>query len=159
MGTHRVKKVATGVVMIAVAVVLAMFGFGIYSQSGVPPGLDNGHLKPCPNAPHCVVSEQGADAAHAVAPIPVTDKMGEEPLLFVQEVLADMGADVVATEDNYLAATFTSAIFGFVDDVEIRLDTANKVLHIRSSSRTGYADFGVNRNRVEAIRAALAKAA
>lgn len=84
--------------------------------------------------------------------------MGEEPLLFVQEVLADMGADVVATEDNYLAATFTSAVFGFVDDVEIRLDNTNKVLQIRSSSRTGYADFGVNRNRVEAIRAALAKA-
>ncbi|MCQ8895644.1 DUF1499 domain-containing protein [Limnobacter humi] len=144
--------------MIAVAVVLAMFGFGVYSQSGSPPGLVNGQLKPCPSAPHCVVSEQGADSAHAVVPIQIHDKMGEEPLLFVQEVLADMGADVVATEDNYLAVTFTSAVFGFVDDVEIRLDTANKVLQIRSSSRVGYADFGTNRNRVEAIRTALSKA-
>jgi len=55
---------------------------------------------------------------------------------------------------SYLSATYMSKIFKYVDDVEIRKES-DILWHIRSASRVGYSDMGVNRKRVEAIRAAL----
>jgi uncharacterized protein (DUF1499 family) len=54
---------------------------------------------------------------------------------------------------GYLHAEFRSALFGFVDDVEFRMDETAGRIDVRSASRTGYFDFGVNRRRVEEIRA------
>lgn len=56
-------------------------------------------------------------------------------------------------DDHYLAATFTSAIFRFVDDLELRIDPRQEVIHIRSASRVGRRDGGVNRRRVEKFKA------
>jgi len=39
--------------------------------------------------------------------------------------------------------------------VEFRIDEAAGVVHVRSASRKGYWDFGVNRRRVETIREAI----
>ena len=50
---------------------------------------------------------------------------------------------------------FVELVFGFVDDVEIRLDESTGKIHIRSASREGYGDLGANRKRIEAIRAQL----
>ncbi|MDQ6965890.1 MAG: DUF1499 domain-containing protein, partial [Mariprofundaceae bacterium] len=58
-------------------------------------------------------------------------------------------------DDDYLHATFTSRLFRFVDDVELHRDAASGVVHIRSASRVGHSDFGVNRKRVEVIRKLL----
>jgi uncharacterized protein (DUF1499 family) len=44
---------------------------------------------------------------------------------------------------------------GFVDDVEFLLDDSAKVIHVRSASRLGESDLGVNRKRIETIRAKL----
>ncbi len=55
-------------------------------------------------------------------------------------------------DDRYLWATFRSRVFRFVDDLELRLDEAGGVIHVRSAARLGYADFGVNRKRVVALR-------
>ena len=52
----------------------------------------------------------------------------------------------------YLHVEFTSAIFRFVDDVEFLFDAGSGTIHMRSASRAGYSDFGVNRRRMEAIR-------
>jgi uncharacterized protein (DUF1499 family) len=59
---------------------------------------------------------------------------------------------IVTAEECYLHAEFTSALFRFVDDVEFLLDDGTKTIHVRSASRVGYSDLGVNRRRVEAIR-------
>jgi uncharacterized protein (DUF1499 family) len=62
---------------------------------------------------------------------------------------------IITENKNYLYAEFTSAIMGFVDDVEFYLDEGAKVIHVRSASRLGQSDLGVNRKRIETIRTKL----
>ena len=59
---------------------------------------------------------------------------------------------VVKLEDNYIHAEFISFIFRFVDDVEFYFDDEQKLIQIKSASRVGYSDLGVNRRRIEKIR-------
>jgi uncharacterized protein (DUF1499 family) len=62
------------------------------------------------------------------------------------------GARIKTVQERYIHAEFTSFLFRFVDDVEFLLDDGSKTIHVRSASRVGYSDLGVNRRRVEAIR-------
>ena len=62
---------------------------------------------------------------------------------------------MVSESPGYLHVECRSKIFGFVDDLEFQLQAAQGLIAVRSASRTGYYDFGVNRRRVEALRAAL----
>jgi uncharacterized protein (DUF1499 family) len=66
-------------------------------------------------------------------------------------------ATVVRHEGNYLYAEFRSKLMGFVDDVEFTYDDKGGVLHVRSASRLGRRDYGVNRARVEALRSRIEK--
>jgi len=68
-------------------------------------------------------------------------------------------SEIVTATDRYLHATLKSRIFGFVDDLELRLDPQTDVIHIRSASRSGHYDLGVNRRRVERLRKQLRAAA
>ena len=63
-----------------------------------------------------------------------------------------MGGSLQAEADNYLAFTFTSSIFRFVDDLEIRIDTDQDMIHMRSASRVGRSDRGVNKKRIEQLK-------
>ena len=63
-----------------------------------------------------------------------------------------MGGNIQVENDNYLAATFTSSIFRFVDDLEIRIDLDQKIIHLRSASRVGRSDGGVNRERIKRLK-------
>jgi uncharacterized protein (DUF1499 family) len=120
------------------------------------PGLEEGKLKGCPDSPNCVVSE-GGDAAHSVRPIPFRGS-ADQAMADLAAVLAGLPrARVVAMGPDYLHAEFRSRLFGYVDDFEARADAASRTLHVRSASRSGHSDLGVNRERVELIRAALAK--
>jgi uncharacterized protein (DUF1499 family) len=62
---------------------------------------------------------------------------------------------VVASDKGYLHAEFRSRLFGYVDDFEARWDAGSRCIQVRSASRSGHSDLGVNRRRVESIRAAL----
>ena len=62
-----------------------------------------------------------------------------------------MGGKIEADQDGYLWAVFTSRIFRFKDDLECRLAAPENLIHVRSASRLGYSDLGVNRKRVEAL--------
>ena len=64
-------------------------------------------------------------------------------------------ARIIDSEDNYLYAEFTSRLMGFVDDVEFLYDPDAGITHVRSASRLGYSDMGVNRKRIESIRDSL----
>ncbi len=83
--------------------------------------------------------------------------MDGNALSLVKEVIIEMGGETQSENDAYLAATFTSGFFRFVDDVEIRIDMEASLIHVRSASRAGYSDMGVNQIRVEAIRTAFAE--
>ena len=110
-------------------------------------------LAPCPDSPNCV-SSLATDATHAIDPLPLPP---ENPIDVVRQIVESFpGTRVVTADDRYLHATFTSRVFRFVDDVEFLVDEAAGVLQVRSASRLGYGDMGVNRGRVEEIRARLA---
>jgi uncharacterized protein (DUF1499 family) len=64
---------------------------------------------------------------------------------------------IIAETSDYLHAECTSAVFGFVDDLELHLRTAEGIIAVRSASRLGYSDLGVNRRRIEDLRAILLK--
>ncbi|MEH2260538.1 DUF1499 domain-containing protein [Nostoc sp.] len=117
-------------------------------------GVDNGHLSSCPASNNCVVS-QNADEKHAIDPIPyhVDRNAAREILLKVLSVVPR--TEIVEQTDNYIHALSKSRIFKFVDDVEFYLPANESVIHLRSASRVGESDLGVNRRRSEQIRLAL----
>ncbi|MEM8918443.1 MAG: DUF1499 domain-containing protein [Pseudomonadota bacterium] len=135
-------------------IVLALVGIGGFvflaqsSQGGSAPGLAAGTLLACPDAPNCVSSEMETPADKAVEPLP----LGSWAAL--PGAVAEMGGTLTVHEDDYIAAEFSSDTFGFVDDLELRLD--KEAIQVRSASRVGYSDAGVNAARVSALRKMLA---
>ena len=114
-------------------------------------GVVDGKLAPCPESPNCI-SSQASDEEHQTEPLPIRTTP-EEAMKRLSEILRAMPRARVVTESpTYLRAEFTSRIFRWVDDVEAYVEPDAKLVHIRSSSRTGYSDLGVNRSRIETIR-------
>lgn len=70
----------------------------------------------------------------------------------IQVIRGMKRARITTVRERYLHAEFTSLIFRFVDDVEFLLEEETHTIHLRSASRVGASDLGVNRRRVEAIR-------
>lgn len=148
--------------MAATARVLSMLtvvGIALLGCSVAPPpdlGVSDGRLAPCPDRPNCV-SSQSADPRHAIEPFRIR-KSPKAAMIDLRTVIEGMeGARVVAVFEKYLHAEFRSALLRFVDDVEFVVDEARGVIHVRSASRLGYSDFGVNRKRLESIRLAFEK--
>ncbi len=132
---------------------ILFFGYlGFQSQQGKAAGLVDGKLQACPNTPNCVCSETKIPDEHFIEPLNTAGLSSQEALSKVKSIISKMGAEVTTQEEDYLAATFTSDLFKYVDDIEMRFDKENNLLHFRSASRVGKSDFGVNRERVEAIR-------
>ena len=154
-GDVSVKSALLGLIIITASVIIAFLAMGLYSGTGSAPGIANGQLAGCPNKPNCVSSESAPSDDHSIAAIAITPNMGDEPLLKVKEVIELLGGDVKYADENYMASTFSSDLFGFVDDVEFRVDQSSGMLHVRSASRVGYSDLGTNRKRVEQIRRLL----
>jgi len=132
--------------------ILVLFVFGGISRSGKAPGLVTGRLAKCPATPNCVCSEQKDDGDHFTDPIFLPKNITFDPLSILKNVVSNMGGTIGAENDNYFAVTFSSAIFGFMDDLEVRIDPTQNVIHLRSASRVGYGDVGVNRKRVELLK-------
>ncbi|MBQ0711971.1 MAG: DUF1499 domain-containing protein [Porticoccus sp.] len=138
-------------VLIALAVAL-LFILGKYSQKGQAPGLVNGSLSRCSTKPNCVCSEHIDDVGHYIEPVTNIENREMDKMPKVVSIIQNMNGVIQRKKDNYIAATFTSSIFGFVDDFEIRTDSNLGTLHFRSASRVGYGDGGVNRKRVELFK-------
>lgn len=139
----------------AVAVVLVLFA--VLSFTAKPPanlGLRDGRLAPCPATPNCV-SSTASDPQHAIAPFVLDRSPGAAKEELRQATARLPRAKLITDRENYLHFEFRSLVFRFVDDVEFHLDETAKLIHVRSASRVGHSDFGVNRRRVEAIRAQL----
>ncbi len=133
---------------------------GLFRRS-VPSDLGptNGKLKP-PSTTKNSVSSQAAfypdhpmRAYAEVAPFKYS-RDGAAALAKLRAIVESMdGAKIVRPEPLYLHVEFTSKWFKFVDDVEFLVDEEASVIHVRSAARVGREDFGVNRARVEAMRA------
>lgn len=117
-------------------------------------GVKNHQLAPCPSSPNCVVSQNG-DAQHAIAPIPYQTDLAQAKATLLKVLTVVPGTEVIEQTDNYIRAESSSKIFGFVDDVEFYFPEDSQVIQVRSASRLGDSDLGVNRRRIEQIRLAL----
>ncbi|MHB8844323.1 MAG: DUF1499 domain-containing protein [Nitrospirota bacterium] len=116
-------------------------------------GVHDGNLQPCPSSPNCV-SSRSTDREHAVEPLRFSGP-APEAMTALGAVISKMKrASIVTLTGSYLHAEFTSAVFRFVDDAEFLLDDETSTIHVRSASRVGSSDLGVNRRRIEAIRQA-----
>ena len=114
-------------------------------------GVTNGRFAACRRTPNCVSSQADpSDREHFVAPIPFR---GDAIAAIRRAVAALPRATVISENKNYLYAEFRSKLLGYVDDVEFFYDGA--AIQVRSASRLGRRDFGVNRNRVEQLRALI----
>lgn len=112
-------------------------------------GVNNGKLAVCPSSPNCV-SSQSQDPQSKISPLPPV------AISEIKKVIEAMdGTTIIEENSNYLYAEFKSKLMGYVDDVEFYLDQTENVMHVRSASRLGKSDLGVNRKRVEEIRAKL----
>ena len=113
-------------------------------------------LAPCPSSPNCV-STQAQDEGHAITPFRYR-KSRAEAKESLKEVIRPLSrVKLVEEDESYLHYEFTSLLLRFVDDVEFVFDDETKTIHFRSASRTGYGDLGVNRARMEQVRALIAQ--
>ena len=127
-------------------------------------GARDGRLKPPSQTPNSVSSQAalhgGPGAEHArIAPIAFSGDGAAALARLRAIVLAMPGARIVHSDPGYLHVQFETRWLKFVDDAEFLLAPAESVIHLRSASRTGRRDFGVNRARMEAIRRAFAQPA
>ena len=133
------------------ASVLLVFLFS--GCSGTRPsnlGVKDNRLSPCPSSPNCV-SSQSDEEKHKIDPIRFTSTPAEAMDKLKKVVQGMERTQVVRETQDYLHVEFRT-LLGFVDDVEFYLDGSQKVIHLRSASRVGYWDLGVNRKRMESIR-------
>jgi uncharacterized protein (DUF1499 family) len=148
----RISRILLIAIAILTAVVFARFVMLSHgSKSGRAPGLVSGTLAPCPDKPNCVCSEFGEAAAHSIAPFDYSDAPQQKAWGDILQIIKELGGEAVVANDEYIAATFSSSLFGFIDDVECRLEPSEKRIQIRSASRVGHSDMGVNRKRVETM--------
>jgi len=114
-------------------------------------GVKDGRLAPCRRTPNCVCSQADpADAEHYIAPIAFR---GDAMSAIRKAVAAMQRATVVSEAQDYLYAEFRSKLLGYVDDVEFFFD--GNAIQVRSASRLGRRDFGVNRKRIEKLRSLI----
>lgn len=133
-----------GVIVLILLGIMAFVFLGMQSRSGNALGLVDGQLAACPSSPNCVSSEAGTANDKLVEALPVS-AWGTLP-----SMIEEMGGSVTEQTESYIASEFSSSLFGFVDDLELRLTDTE--IQVRSASRVGHSDAGVNSARVSELR-------
>lgn len=137
---------------------MLLSGITLMVLSGGLPGADSEGYgfkpAPCPSSPNCV-SSVDPDDPHYIAPFTLTVDRAEGWSAVREAVSTLPRTQIVGESKHYLHAECRSKVFGFVDDLELGLDRSTGVVLVRSSSRIGYSDLGVNRRRVERLRKQL----
>jgi uncharacterized protein (DUF1499 family) len=157
-------QVVVALLLAAVAVLVAARLGAFSGRAPENLGLRDGKLKPPSKTPNSVSSQAGLWADHPqregaqIAPLAVQGDGPAARARLAQIIEAMEGAHIVERRPDYLYVQFTTRWMRFVDDAEFWFDPAAGVIQLRSASRVGGKDFGVNRARIEAIRARLAGA-
>lgn len=130
--------------------ILGIAGFLLLACSGTPVKrtLVEGKLESCPSSPNCVQSEFPTDQDHYFEAL----SLGNATMPELVKIIKAMNGTIVSQSDIHVHATFTSTLMRFVDDFELRIDSQSNALHLRSASRVGYSDMGVNRDRAEEFK-------
>ena len=152
------------VIAVALLIILAIAAGQLGFLQGTAPtdlGVHNGRLKPPSMTENSVTSQAALYPDHPqrkyadIAPLALKGD-GPATIAKIKAIVEGMdGAKVVRSERDYLYAQYTTKLMRYVDDVEFWFDPAAKVIQVRSASRVGRGDMGVNRKRIEAVRAKL----
>jgi uncharacterized protein (DUF1499 family) len=158
---RKLLRVAAALVALIALTIAIGAPMGLFS--GTRPdnlGVHDGHLAPPKPTPNNVNSQidKSADTQHYIEPLRYSGDARKAWAALRQVIDGMPRAKVVTAEPNYLYVEFTSKLMGYVDDTEFYLDEKAGVIQVRSASRLGRSDFGVNRQRIESIRARLAQA-
>lgn len=145
-----------GLLAVTAVAAVAMFWIGCSAPRPEGLGANAGRLSQCPGSPNCVSSQADpADSEHYTPPL----KFDGDALAAFERakaaVLSLPGATLFEARDDYASFEITTRVMRFVDDLELVLDAPASTIHVRSASRLGHSDLGVNRKRVEALRAAF----
>ncbi len=150
-------------VLVIAAVAAGQLGF-LQGTAPADLGVRDGKLKPPSMTENSVTSQAALYPDHPqrkyadIAPLPVKGD-GPATIAKIKTIVEGMdGAKVMKSERDYLYAQFTTKLMKYVDDVEFWFDPAANAIQVRSASRVGRGDMGVNRKRIEAVRSALAAA-
>ena len=153
------------VIAIATLALLVLLAAQLGAFSGTAPdnlGVRDGKLRAPSKTPNSVSSQADLWPQHPmqyyalIAPLALRGS-GPETIARIRRIVEAMpGARVVQSRDDYLYVQFTTRWMKFVDDAEFWFDPAAQAVQVRSASRIGRKDFGVNRARIQAIRQALA---
>ena len=140
-----------------IGTVLLIACMPLLSCSGKRPsnlGISDSRLAPCPASPNCLSSD-AQDNNHKILPFQFNGS-SNEVWKVVREVVSELPRTHIVNEmPEYLHAECRSAFFGFVDDLELHLRPTEGIIAVRSASRLGHSDFGVNHKRIETLREAL----
>lgn len=144
--------------------VLPMLLFGCTASESLPLAENslNGSSNPpdgffhCPDRPNCVSSIEARED-YQVPPFPILGSPASSLRRLAEIIRQEPRAEIRQLSEVFLYATFTSQLFGFVDDVYFGVNAAGTEIRVKSSSRVGYWDLGVNRRRVELIRSQIGK--
>ncbi len=115
---------------------------------------DDNTFTPCDGAPHCVSSQAAPGDSHYVEPFAYATDARTVRHQLLGLIRAQPRTAIKTAEDRYLHATFSTRL-GFTDDVYFLFRSSEQKIDIKSTSRVGYYDMGVNRRRVERLRALL----
>jgi uncharacterized protein (DUF1499 family) len=154
-----------GIVIALAALVLVAVAAGqmglLQGKAPADLGVNGGRLKRPSGTPNSVTSQADLFADHPmrdyarIAPLPASGG-AQASIGRLRAVIERLpGATVVEQRDDYLYARFETKLLRFVDDAEFWYDPVAQAIQVRSASRLGRKDFGVNRARVEAIREKL----
>lgn len=141
------KKILIILALLVLFVLVSFYILGKKSQGGSAPGLVDGKLAACSSKPNCASSEARTDESQKVEPFAAIE--WED----LKQAVKDTGGVITNDTGDYFSAEFTSSFFKFVDDFEARRN--DEFVHVRSSSRVGYSDRGVNKARIESLRAKI----
>jgi uncharacterized protein (DUF1499 family) len=154
-----ISKQIGSIVVVVIVLAIAFILWSNHIFAGSPPtniGVDNGRLAACPATPNCVSSQAPAsDSQHAISPIAFSSDSSTTMANLKQVIQGMPRTNIVKETNDYLYVEFASKLMGFVDDVEFYLDNDTNTIQVRSASRLGESDLGVNRQRIEEIRSKL----
>ena len=150
-----------GLIIIALVIITGLSVGQLGLLKGSPPtdlGVHDGRLKPPSNTPNSVSSQASLYPDHPqhayaeIVPLPLKGN-ASATLDRIASIIESMeGGKIVKREPDYIYAQFTTRLMKYVDDVEFWYDPSAKVIQVRSASRLGSSDLGVNRKRIETIR-------
>jgi len=133
-------------------VIVGVRGLTFFSKKPTNIGVVNGRLAAPPLSPNCVSSQVGPDRSEYVKPLSIPEGCSDPIEQLAQKLKTLPRIKIVTQNDEYLHAECRSLVLGFVDDLEFLADPSRGVIQVRSASRLGHSDLGVNRSRVERIR-------